>query len=107
VTLGSGEAEIWHFYFTPINNAHVFAITNIPLGRLDGEALIARVTELLKARHTDLYVRDDPWFLGVAPDALPYLFADYFKKITFSEYRATRTMRCDTIYGCKVGPSSR
>jgi hypothetical protein len=105
--LAAGKAEIWHFYFTPINNAHVFVLADIPLSPLDGEGLMAKVKELLSARHINLYVRrNDPWFLGVAPDALPYLFTDHFNKITLPEYQATPTMSCETVYGCKVGPSS-
>jgi hypothetical protein len=105
--LGSGTAEIWHFYFTPINNAHVFVVTNIALEAIDGEALMAQVTKLLEARHISLYVRNDPWFLGAAPDALPYLFTDSFKTISEAEYRMSRTLDCDTSYGCKLSEAGR
>jgi hypothetical protein len=103
--LPAGNAEIWHFYFTPINNAHVLVVTEIPLDVLDGRALMAQVKELLSARQMDLYVRNDPWFLGVAPDALPYLYTDSFTRPTYAEYQATRTMICSTMYACKVGAS--
>jgi hypothetical protein len=103
--LAVGKVEILHFYFTPINNARVFAVTDAPLDALDGSGLMAQVKELLSARHMNLYVRNDPWFLGFAPDPLLYLFTDFFKRISYAEYQATRTMSCDTLYGCKVGPS--
>ena len=105
LNLAVGKVEILHFYFTPINNARVFAVTDAPLDVLDGSGLVAQVKELLSARHMNLYVRNDPWFLGFAPDPLLYLFTDSFKRISYAEYQATRTMSCDTLYDCKVGPS--
>jgi hypothetical protein len=103
--LHPGKAEIWHFFFTPVNAAHVFVITDLPLDRIDGTALMRRVKELLKARYVYLYVRNDPWFLGMEFDPLGYLFTDSFKQITASEYKTSQTLACDTSSGCKLGTS--
>jgi hypothetical protein len=98
----AGRAEIWHFYFTPTNVAHVFVIAETPVDALDGQALMAQVKELLNARYLFLYVRNDPWFLDVAPNPLPYLFTDSFKRITEREYQETRMLTCYSNSGCKV-----
>ena len=101
----SGSAKIWHFYFTPINAAHVFVVTDAPLDALDGEALMAQVKERLNANYVYLYIRNDPWFLGEAPDPLPYIFTDSYQRMTEDEYRASRTMTCYSDSRCLVGPS--
>jgi hypothetical protein len=100
-----GNGEIWHFYFTPINAAHVFVVTNASLDALDGESLMAEVAERLKARFVYLRVRNDPWFLSVAPNPLPYIFADSYKRLTEEEYSASRSLTCRTNSRCVLGPS--
>ena len=103
--LPSGKAEIWHFFITPINVAHVFVITKAPLKTVDGDALMARVTKLLSARNVFLYVRNDPWFFGEVFDPLPFYFADEFKPVTLEQYLASPTLTCYTGSGCGLGLS--
>jgi hypothetical protein len=103
--LPSGKAEIWHFFISPINMAHVFVITEAPLKTVDGDALMARVTKLLSARTVFLYVRNDPWFFGEVFDPLPFYFADGIKTATLQEYRASPTLTCYTGSGCGLGLS--
>jgi hypothetical protein len=100
-----GKGVIWHFYFTPINAAHVFVVTNVSLDALDGEALMAEVKEQLKARVVYLYIRNDPWFLGVAPNPVPYILADSYRRLTEEQYRASRTLTCYSTSICRLGPS--
>jgi hypothetical protein len=99
------NSKIWHFYFTPINAAHVFVVTSAPLDTLDGEALMAEVQERLQARLVYLYVRNDPWFLGVAPNPVPYILADSYKRLTEEQYQASRTLTCYSTSRCRLGPS--
>jgi hypothetical protein len=105
LTVATGRATIWHVSDTPLNLARVFVVTDIPLERLDGEQLLAQVKRRLGARFVFLYVRNDAWFLGYSPDSIPYIFTDSVKRITEEEYRATRTMYCNTDQGCFVQPS--
>jgi hypothetical protein len=106
LNFAAGKAQLWHFYFTPINVAHVFVVTDTLPDVLGGEALLAQVQKVLSARYVFLYARNDPWFLGVAPDPLLYLFTDSFKGISEQEYRISRTLTCYTGSGCKIGPSA-
>jgi hypothetical protein len=103
-TLGLG-GMMWHFYFTPINAAHVFVVTSAPLDTVDGEALMAEVQERLQARVIYLYVRNDPWFLGVAPNPVPYILADSYKRLTEEQYQESRTLTCYSTSRCRLGPS--
>jgi hypothetical protein len=105
LNLADGKAEVLHFYFTPINLAHAFVITQIPLQTLNGNALMAKVKDLLGARSLFLYVRNDPWFLGVAPDPLAYLFTNSFKRISEQEYRESQMLTCYSGSGCKLASS--
>lgn len=104
--IGSGKAEIWYFSLTPdYRNAFVYIVTDISLNTLsepDETRLMEHVRELLGARFVQaVYLRNDPWFLGAAPNSLMYLFTDSFKGITLEEYRATKTMWCNQKTGCK------
>jgi hypothetical protein len=98
--IGPGKGEIWYFYLTQTHrNAFVFVVTDVPLKSLstsDEAMLIARVKELLNARFVQsIYLRNDPWFLGTAPNSLTYLFTEPFKRITLEEYKATTTLWCN------------
>jgi len=97
----SGRAEIWHFYFTPINVAHVFVVTEASLGAVDGPGLRMEIAKRLNTPRVWLSVRDDPWFLA-APTPLLYLFADAFKRITLEEYRASPTLVCYQTGPCRI-----
>lgn len=103
--LGADQTEIWHFFFTPVGAAHVFVVTAADLKTIDGDALLALVTRRLGARFVYMYVRNDPWFLGVSPDPLPYVFADTSKAPSREQYIATETLTCYTNSPCKLGPS--
>jgi hypothetical protein len=103
--LAEGRAAIWHFFFTPINVAHVFVVADVPLTSLSGDQLLAEVTQRLGARVVFLYVRNNPWFLGYSPNSAPYIFTDSFKTITEEQYRASRTLVCYTGQKCGVVPS--
>jgi hypothetical protein len=98
--LGVGKGEIWYFYLSQTNrNALVYVVTDASLTALSqpGEIrLMNHVQELLNARFVQaIYLRNDPWFLGTAPNSLIYLFTDSFKRITLEEYKATKTLWCN------------
>jgi hypothetical protein len=105
LSLASGKAEILYFYLAPNSrNAFVFMVTDVSLESLSASeeaTLIARLKELLNARFVQsVYLRNDPWFLGTAPNALIYLFNDSFNPITLGEYQATKTVNCNETQGC-------
>jgi len=109
LTFSFGKAEIWYFYVTlNYRNAFAFLVTEASLTSLnasDEATLIARMKDLLSARFVQsIYLRNDPWFLGTAPNSLIYLFTDPFKKITLQEYLATKTLDCNENdnHGCKL-----
>lgn len=102
VQLTTGTATIWHFWATDTNMDTVYVVTETPLEKLNGEEVLAKVKGRLGARYMFLYVRNDPWFFGYAEDSIPFVFADSFRRITESEYRATHTMVCYSDSGCKV-----
>jgi hypothetical protein len=105
LNLASSKAEIWYFYLMRNHNALVFMVTDLALKTLstsEESALIARVKEVLNARFVQsIYLRNDPWFLGTAPDSLIYLFTDSFQRMTLEEYRATKTLDCNENTGCE------
>lgn len=102
-----GQVRLLHFYKTIGNVAHVFAVTDIALSKVAGDDLLAAVTQELGARIVFLYVRNDPWFFGYAPDSLPYIFADMNKKLTEKQYEVTRSMVCVSGQGCRVRLSQK
>lgn len=109
--IGSGKGEIWYFWVRglPFNdhNAFVWVVTDVSLKSLtkpEEIQLIEHVKELLNARFVQsVYLRNDPWFLGTAPNSLIYLFTDSFPKMTLEEYKATKTLWCNENQnlGCK------
>jgi len=105
LTVLGGTAKIWHFHFSPVNAAHVYVVTSAPLESLRGGDLLSEVARRTGARFVYLYVRNDPWFFDYSPDSRPYIFADGFKSITEDEYRATRTLVCDSNEGCMLSQS--
>jgi hypothetical protein len=107
LTFGVGKAEILYFYLTSnYRNAFVFAVTDVSLESLNGPdeiKLMEYVRGLLNARFVQsIYIRNDPWFLGTAPNSLIYLFTDSFKRITLREYLGTKTLNCNQNMGCKL-----
>jgi hypothetical protein len=105
ITLTAGRAVIWHFDLYNRNMAHVFVVTDVALGRINGEAVLREITRRLGARFVFLYIRNDPWFFGYSSDSTPYIFADSAKALTEKAYKATETMSCMTGQTCRVGPS--
>ncbi len=105
VKVGSGKGEIWYFYRRR-EDRHGFAyiVTDVSLESLtqpDEIRLMIQVQELMNARFVQaVYLRNDPWFLGTAPNSLIYLFTDAFPKITLEQYRASKTMWCNENGGC-------
>jgi hypothetical protein len=80
-------------------------VTDVPLkslSALEETMLITQVKGLLSARFVQsIYIRNDPWFLGAAPNSLIYLFTDSFQGTTLEEYKATKTLDCNENFGCK------
>jgi hypothetical protein len=105
--LSAGNAVIWHFFVTPVDVAHVFVVTQIPLNKIDGQELMREVKRQLGARYVFIYTRNDPWFFGYSPDTLPYIFTESFKRISELEYLGTNTAVCDSDTGCRVWPSRK
>jgi hypothetical protein len=105
LNLTDGGTYILHFSLFGKRSARVMIVTNSALDTLNGEMLLTEVTRRLDARFVYLYVRNDPWFLGYSSDTLPYVFTDGVRRLTEAEYRATRTMVCETDRGCKLVPS--
>lgn len=104
--IGSGKGEIWDFYITEnYRNAFVYVVTDASLPTLsepDEIRLMNHVQELLDARFVQaIYLRNEPWFLGTAPNSLIYLFTDAFPRMTLEEYKATKTLWCNQNQGCK------
>ncbi|MGP0075411.1 MAG: hypothetical protein ACLPWF_26145 [Bryobacteraceae bacterium] len=106
LNVGVGTGEIWYFFRNPLtHNAFVYVVTDVPLKSLsepDEIGLMNQVKELLDARFVQaIYLRNEPWFLGTAPNSLIYLFADAFPRMTLEEYKATKTLWCNQNQGCK------
>jgi hypothetical protein len=101
VDLGPGKGEIWYFHYSwnGSRNAFVWVVTEVDLKTLndaDEARLMNQVKERLNARFVQsIYLRNEPWFLGTAPNALLYLFTDSYKRITLEEYKATKTLWCN------------
>jgi len=98
----TGRAEILHFDLWNNYMAHVYVVTGTSLNDIGGEALLAQVTQLLKAHYVFLYVRQDPWFLEYSLDPAPFIFADASKAISDEVYRATQTLICETGHACHL-----
>ncbi len=104
--VGSGKGAIWYFWVRAFDhNAFVWVVTDVSLKSLtkpDGIRLMQQVKELLSARFVQaVYLRNEPWFLGTAPNSLIYLFTDSFPRMTLEEYKATKTLWCNQNAGCK------
>lgn len=100
--LASGRARIWNFEFSPVGFADVLVVTDLPLTEVDGPALRAEVAKLLGAPRVSLYVRNAPWFVGVAWNALTFLFTDSFKKPTEEEIRSSKVLWCFMAPQCEI-----
>ena len=105
LSLVGGHGVIWHFDLYNSHMAHVYVVTNMSLGQINGDQVLDQVTKLLQARYVFLYIRRDPWFLGYSLDAAPYVFSDSSKLLDDAAYRASLTLACVTNQGCQVGSS--